>query len=113
MYRGKENGATVRHLIVNGTACIVVVYGYSLAPVINSAQAVVVEPLSDDRVIEKGDLVFCRLHKGYRIQKVLSVKDNALYSVGNIRGYVHSTIGREDIYGRVVRILRRPCYKMV
>lgn len=112
MYRGRENRETARHLTENGTACIVVVYGYSLAPVINSAQAVVVEPLTGDRVIEKGDFIFCKLRKGYRIQQVLSVKDNDLYSVGNIHGYENGTVSRQDIYGGVVRILRkrRPHY---
>lgn len=106
MYRGRENRKTAQYLSEHGAACIIVVYGHSLAPVTDRAGAVVAKPLTADKTVKVGDLVFCRLHGHYRIQKVRYIKENEHYAVGNTRGYVHGTIGREDIYGRVVKVFR-------
>ena len=107
MYRGNENGKTARWLSEHKCPCIIKVYGKSLSPVIKSAQPVVVEPIDDNCVIGKDDMVFCRVQKRYRLQKVILVEKPERYSVGNARGYINSTIGRKSVYGRVVRILRR------
>lgn len=107
MYRGNENAKTARWLSEHKRPCIVVVYGQSLSHIIKSAQPVVVEPISDSHVIGKDDIVFCRVNRRYRLRKVLSVKKDDRYSVGDTHGYINGTIGRSAVYGRTVRILRR------
>lgn len=107
MYRGKEDAKTALQLSEHGKACIVVVYGHSLAPIIKPFEAVVVEPLANDRVIGKGDIIFCRLRKRFCIRLVIGHRKSERYSVGNSRGAVNGMIGRGDVYGVAVRILRR------
>ncbi|MDE5740811.1 MAG: hypothetical protein K2H90_00010 [Oscillospiraceae bacterium] len=107
MYRGNENAKTAHWLSEHKHPCIILVYGKSLSPVIKSAQPVVVEPIDDNCVIGKDDIVFCRVQKRYRLQKVILVEKPEWYSVGNAHGYINGTIGRKAIYGRAVRILRR------
>ena len=107
MYRGNENAKTALWLSEHRRPCIILVYGKSLSPVIKSAQPVVVEPIDDNCVIGKDDIVFCRVQKRYRLQKVILVKKEDLYSVGDNQGYIKDTIGRNAIYGRAVRILKK------
>lgn len=107
MYRGNENAKTARWLSEHKRPCIIKVYGQSLFPVIKSAQPVVVEPIDDNSVIGKDDIVFCRVQKRYRIRMVILVRKGEQYSVGDTHGYINGTIGRNAVYGRVVRILRR------
>lgn len=108
MYRGNETAETARWLSEHKQPCIIVFYGGSLSPVIKSAQPVVVEPISDGVVIGSGDIIFCRLKKSYRLRKVIGVRQNGRrYAVGDNRGCTHGFVGRKDIYGRAVRVLRR------
>lgn len=107
MYRGNENAKTARWLSEHKRPCIVVVYGQSLSHIIKSAQPVVAEPIIDSHVIGKDDIVFCRVNRLYRLRKVLSVKKDDRYSVGDNYGHINGTIGRNAVYGRTVRILRR------
>ena len=108
MYRENETAEAARWLSEHKQPCIIVFYGKSLSPVIKSAQPVVVEPISDSVVVGKDDIVFCRVHKSYRLQKVIGVRKNGRrYAVGDNCGHTHGFIGKKDIYGRAVRILRR------
>lgn len=107
MYRGNETAKTARWLSEHKQPCIIVVYGKSLSPVIKSAQPVVVEPTDDNSVIGKDDIVFCRVQKRYRLRKVITVRKSEMYFVGDNHGHINGTIGRNAVYGRAVRILRR------
>lgn len=107
MYRGNENAKTAHWLSEHKHPCIILVYGKSLSPVIKSAQPVVVEPIDDNCVIGKDDIVFCRVQKRYRLRKVITIIKSERYSVGDNHGHIHGTIGRNAVYGRAVRILRR------
>lgn len=108
MYRGNETAETARWLSEHKQPCIIIFYGESLSPVIKSAQPVVVEPINDGVVIGSGDIIFCRLKKSYRLRKVIGVRQNGRrYAVGDNCGHTHGFVGRKDIYGRAVRVLRR------
>lgn len=107
MYRGNENAKTARWLSEHKRPCIIIVYGKSLSPVIKSAQPVVVEPINDNHVIGRDDILFCRVNKHCRLRKVIKIRTGERYSVGNTRGCISGTIGRNAVYGRVVKILRR------
>ena len=106
MYRGKEDARTALQLSEQGKACIVVVYGHDLSPIIESAQPVVVEPICDSLVIGRDDIVFCRINKHYRMRRVITVKKGNRYAVSNNPRYINGTISRNAIYGRAIRILR-------
>lgn len=107
MYRGNENAKTAIWLSEHKRPCIIKVYGKSMYPVIKSAQPVVVEPIDDNCVIGKDDIVFCEVQKRYRLRNVIQVHKGERYSVGDTHGYINGTIGRNAVYGRAVRILRR------
>ncbi|MEZ3452744.1 MAG: hypothetical protein K1W17_00030 [Oscillospiraceae bacterium] len=106
MYRGNETAETARWLSEHKQPCIIVFYGKSLSPVIKSAQPVVVEPISDSVVVGKDDIVFCRVHKSYRLQKVIGIRKNGRrYTVGDNHGHINGTINRKYILGIAVNIL--------
>lgn len=106
MYRGKENAETANWLEKNVMPCIIICYGRSLSPFIKSAQPVVVEPITEQSVIGKDDIIFCRLKSDYRLRKVIYVEKNQHYKVGTARGFISGAVNRKNIFGIVVRVLK-------
>lgn len=102
-YTGKEDKYAAEHLL-NGETCKVVGYGQSMTPILKSGQPVIVEPLKEETILKKNDIVFCKVNGHYYLHKVLAVKGKT-YQIGNNHGHVNGTVGRHCIYGKVVEIL--------
>jgi hypothetical protein len=85
--------------------------GNSMEPKISSGDLVTVEPfpLQDprDQIAKKGDIVFCRVYRNYYVHMVQSVKGKMggfRYQIGNAKNHTNGTIGRENMFGRVVKV---------
>ena len=102
-YEGKENAATAQRLR-SGEICKVIGYGNSMTPKLKSGQPVICIPVTDDVEIKKGDIVMCKVRGHYYLHLVHAVK-NESYLIGNNHGHMNGTIGRQCIYGKVVKIL--------
>jgi len=102
-YEGKEDKYAAEHLM-KGETCKVVGYGQSMTPILKSGQPVIVVPITDETIIKKNDIVFCKVNGHYYLHKVLALKGKA-YQIGNNHGHVNGTVGRKCIYGKVVEIL--------
>ena len=60
MYKGKEDRATAEHLRA-GEECIVVGYGNSMTPKLMSGEAVIMEPVTEETVLNKNDIVLVKV----------------------------------------------------
>ena len=102
-FEGKENQISAEHL-QNGEVCKIIGFGQSMTPILKSGQPVIVVPLTDDIVLKKNDIVFCKVNGHYYLHKISAVK-NKSYQISNNHGHVNGTISRNNIYGKVVEIL--------
>lgn len=59
-YKGGENQATIDHLLT-GETVIVTGKGNSMTPKLKSGEAVIVEPVTENTVIKKRDIVLCKV----------------------------------------------------
>lgn len=103
MFEGKENAIAVKHL-QNGEICKLTGYGQSMTPILKSGQSVIVEPVTDDTILEKNDIVFCKVNGRYYLHKISAIKGKQ-YQISNNHGHINGTISRKNIYGKVVEKL--------
>lgn len=79
--------------------------GNSMRPRIESGQLVTVSPDVSD--IKEGDIAFCRVRGSFYVHLVSALRkegENTLYQISNNRGYVNGWIGRNSLYGKVVKV---------
>lgn len=104
MYKGKANTITAEHLRA-GEECCVVGFGQSMTPILKSGQPVIVAPVTEDTLLEKNDIVFCKVNGHFYLHKISAIKNNKTYQISNNHGHVNGWISRSKIYGKVIKIL--------
>ena len=100
MYRGKENKATADHL-EKGETCVVVGYGNSMTPLLESGEAVIMEPVTKDTVLNKGDVVLVKV-KGHYYCHLISAIRKKSYQISNNHKHVNGWVSKRKIYGRMI-----------
>ena len=103
MFEGRENSIAAQHLL-NGETCILVGFGQSMTPRLKSGQKVKVVPITEDVVLEKNDIVFCKVNGAYYLHKISAIKNQKTYQISNNHGHVNGWISKSKIYGKVVEI---------
>ena len=76
-------------------------HGNSMTPRIMSGQLITVAPI--DGELKKGDIVFCKV-KGSYYTHLLSAIQGERYQISNNHGHVNGWVGRNCIFGKVVRV---------
>ena len=104
MFYGKENAIAAQHL-KDGETCVITGYGQSMTPKLKSGQSVLVEPVMDDTLLKKKDIVFCKVNGKYYLHLISAIKGGKSYQISNNHGHVNGTISRSNIFGKVVRII--------
>lgn len=100
MYKGKEDKATADHLR-QGETCIVVGYGNSMTPKLTSGEAVIMEPVNEDTILEKGDIVLVKVNGRYYCHLISAIRKNS-YQISNNHKHVNGWVSKSKIYGRMV-----------
>lgn len=77
--------------------------GNSMAGKIESGQLVTVEPIKDDSILEKGDIVLCKVKGNEYLHLIKAVKGER-YLIGNNKGGENGWIGRNSIFGKCIKI---------
>ena len=103
-YSGFENQETCNHLR-EGETCKVTGIGNSMTPILKSRQAVICVPIKDDTKLEKRDIVLCKVKGHYYLHLIWAIKSDGTYLIGNNHGHPNGTIGRNNIFGKVVEKL--------
>lgn len=103
-YEGKENAITAEHL-KHGEICKIIGFGQSMTPILKSGQPVICIPVTENTILKKNDIVFCKVKGNYYLHKISAIKNGVSYQISNNHGHINGTITRSNIYGKVVKIL--------
>lgn len=103
MFTGKENRYSAEKL-QSGEDGIIIGFGQSMTPILKSGQPVFVEHLTEDTILEKGDIVLCKVNGHYYLHKISSIR-NGRFQISNNHGHVNGWVGRSQIFGKVTKIL--------
>jgi hypothetical protein len=104
VYRGGENVETAQRLAA-GESCVIVGVGNSMTPVLKSGQPVIMEPVTANTVLEKGDIVLAKVHGCYYCHKISAVRPGDRYQISNNHGHVNGWVARKAVFGKVTKIL--------
>lgn len=77
--------------------------GNSMRPKIESGAEVTLEP-SSWHILEKGDIVLCKVGKNQYLHLIKSIKGDR-YQIANNKGFVNGTISLDKIYGKAVKVV--------
>lgn len=91
-----ERGAV--QVLLNKKSCLVHGIGNSMTPILKSGEVVRVNPITEDTVIKKGDIVLCRVNRNTYLHKVTGIKGNQ-YQISNNHGHVNGWTTK--VYGKV------------
>lgn len=100
MFQGKEDRATAEHL-QNGETCIVVGYGNSMTPKLMSGEAVIMEPVKEDTVLHKNDIVLVKVNGRYYCHLISAIRGKS-YQISNNHKHVNGWVSKKNIFGRMV-----------
>ena len=103
-YEGKENAITAEHL-KKGETCKIIGFGQSMTPILKSGQPVICEPVTEETDLKKNDIVLCKVKGKYYLHKISAIENGVSYQISNNYGHVNGTINRNNIYGKVIKIL--------
>ena len=106
-YAGAENLETATKL-KEGCVCKVTGVGNSMTPILKSRQAVIVEPITEEIVLEKKNIVLCKVKGHYYLHLVWATRmdgETQMYLIGNNHGRPNGWIPRTQVFGKVVEIL--------
>lgn len=99
----KENMRTVEKL-KSGKTCLVQGFGQSMTPILKSGQVCKVEPVTEDMILKKNDIVLCKVNGHVYLHKITAINGNR-YQISNNHKHVNGWVGRNNIYGKVTEIL--------
>ena len=102
-FSGYENMTTASHLIA-GETCKVTGIGNSMTPILKSRQVVICEPVTDETVLSKKDIVLCKVNGRFYLHLIHAIKGDT-YLIGNNHGHMNGWTPRRNVFGRVVEIL--------
>lgn len=60
--------------------------------------------MTDDIILKKNDIVFCKVNGHYYLHKICAIKGDS-YLIGNNHGHMNGWISRNNIFGKVTKIL--------
>ena len=104
IYAGRMGWATA-HIakLQNGETVQFRPLGNSMTGKISSGQLCTVIPLLDDDVLNKGEIVLCKVMGAQYLHLIKAIKGER-YQIGNNRGGINGWIGRAAIFGKCVQV---------
>lgn len=104
LFVGKENKISAEHLQA-GETIIIVGFGQSMVPILKSGQPALVAPVTEETVLKKNDVVFCKVGGHYYLHKITAIRGGKTFQISNNHGRANGWVGKSCIYGRMVKKL--------
>lgn len=79
--------------------------GNSMRGKINSGDLVEVKPIKDGEIINKHDILLCKVKGNEYLHLVIGIKGDR-YLIGNNIGGINGWIGKNNIYGKFIKIIK-------
>lgn len=70
---------------------------------IESGQLCTVEPIADLSVLEKGDIILCKVN-GTEYLHLIKAIQGSRFQIGNNRGRINGWIGPNAIFGKCIKV---------
>jgi len=99
-FKGKENQITADHLRA-GETCIVVGYGNSMTPKLASGEAILMEPVTEDTILKKGDIVLVKVNGHFYCHLISAIRGGS-YQISNNHKHVNGWVSKNNIYGKMI-----------
>lgn len=96
------NERTAIEPLLEGRTVVVRGIGNSMSPRLLSGQLVSVYPVGPKTVLQKGDIVLCKVQGSVYMHLISAVRGEQ-YQISNNHGHVNGWISRARIYGKVER----------
>ena len=77
--------------------------GNSMTPRVESGALVTVEPIKDHSLIERGDVVLCKVRGNVYLHLVSAVKDGQ-FQISNNHGHINGWTSAAKVYGKLVKM---------
>ncbi len=77
--------------------------GNSMQPKIKSGQLCTIVPITEDIILEKGDIVLAKVG-GCQYLHLISAVQGERYQISNNKGHVNGWVGMDQIYGKCVNV---------
>ena len=103
-FSGYENKVTCDHLRA-GETCKVIGIGTSMTPILQSRQAVICAPVAESTVLEKKNIVLCKVNGHYYLHLIHVIGSDGRCLIGNNHRHMNGWTSRNQIYGKVIEIL--------
>ena len=103
-FHGRENKATAEHLR-NGETCRCTGIGNSMTPILKSHQDVILEPVTEETILNKKDIVLSKVNGHYYLHFIHAIKNDSQYLIGNNHGHMNGWVSKSNVFGKVVEIL--------
>ena len=104
-FYGFENAAAAEEM-KKGKVGKLIGIGNSMTPILKSRQPVICSPITDETILKKGDIVFCKVRGNHYLHKIHAVKGkNEEFLIGNNHGHINGWAKRSNIFGIVTKIL--------
>lgn len=72
---------------------------------IESGQLVTVEPVSDHKTLEVGDVVLCKVRGAEYLHLIKGIDQSSCrFLIGNNRGGTNGWTGQSNIYGKCIKV---------
>ena len=104
-FYGFENAAAAEQM-KQGKVGKLIGIGNSMTPILKSRQPVICSPITDETILKKGDIVFCKVRGNHYLHKIHAVKGkNKIFLIGNNHAHINGWTKRSNIFGIVTKIL--------
>ena len=104
MFVGRENKISADKLQAGETITIVG-FGQSMTPILKSGQPAIVAPVTEQTVLSKNDIVFCKVAGHYYLHKISAIRNGNTYQISNNHGHANGWCSKRCIYGVVIEKL--------
>ena len=79
-------------------------HGNSMVPKIRSGQLCTVEPITQNLIIDIGDIVLCKVHGAQYLHLVSAIRQDGQIQISNNKGRINGWTNRSNLFGRLIRI---------
>ena len=77
--------------------------GQSMKGKIESGQLCIVEPIADFEILQKGDIVLCKVNGNEYLHLIKAIQGKR-FQIGNNRGRINGWVGTNSIFGKCIRV---------
>jgi hypothetical protein len=93
--------------LINGEVIEFRPRGNSMTPIVDSNDLVVVAPVTEETILEKNDVVLCKVKGKHYLHLITAIEKENRYQISNNYNFVNGWIGKAAIFGKLIENKRK------